>query len=111
MLYCLVWLRSLVKLTWQLQLSTAGLFLLEIGQVGDRSGSFPVRGGLELSKDHEVRSGRAGKVTRWRRKGRAMGHSHPTLRCPSGLHTKIQVIYADVKLASKTSVLPLKSLP
>lgn len=70
MLFCLVWLRSLVKLTLQPQLSAAGLFLLEVGPVGDRSGIFPVRDGLELNRDHDVRSGRGGKVTGWRRKGR-----------------------------------------
>lgn len=64
MLFHLVWLRSLVKLTLQPQLSAAGLFLLEgVGQVGDRSEFFSVRGRLELSKDHEARGGRAGEVT------------------------------------------------
>lgn len=38
---------------------------------------------------------------------RAMGHSHPAPRCPGGLHTEVQVIYAAVKLASKLLYLPL----
>lgn len=108
MLFNFMWLRSLVKLTLQPQLSAEGPILLEIGQVGDSYGIFPVRGRLELSKkDHEARGGRAGKVTRWRRKVRAIGYSHPTHRCPGGSHIEVQVIYADVKLASKVSYLLL----
>lgn len=112
MLFYLMWLRSLVKLTLQPQLSAAGLFLLEIGHMGDSSGIFPVRGKLELSKkDHEAIGGRAGKVTWWRRKVRAMGRSHPTHSCPGGLNVEVQVIYADVKLASKLLYLLLNLYP
>lgn len=100
---------SLVKLTLQPQLSAAGLFLLErVGQVGDRSGIFSVRGRLELSKDHEARGGREGEVTRWRRQVRAMGHSHPA---PQWLTHRRSGHLCRHKTGFQTFVPSLKSLP
>lgn len=105
--FYLMWLRSLVKLTLQPQLTAAELFLLEIGQVGDSSGIFPVRGRLELSKrDHEAGGGRAGKVTRWRKKVRAVGQRSCALPpnpqvSPVARTSEVQVLFAAVKLTSK----------